>query len=159
LYTSKERNNCRREKMKLKKLYNNKTAFSAVIAALILMLLAVAAGAVVYAYVMGWIGSTQQSSTNTGVMQVDSVTANVSGSQIKIYVRNVGGSDLVLDTFYVDGTAVTNATALTDTSKSLPLQETAYLQFDGQTLQTSRFYEVKVVCVDGTTVSTSVEAK
>jgi flagellin-like protein len=34
----------------------NRRAFSAVIASLILMLLAVAAGGVVYAYVMGWIG-------------------------------------------------------------------------------------------------------
>jgi hypothetical protein len=142
-----------------KKLCQNRKAFSAVIAALILMLLAVAAGAVVYAYVMGWIGNTQQSSTNTGVIQIDSITASVSDSKIKLYVRNTGGSDLVLDKFYIEGTAATNATALTDSSKSLPVQDTAYLQFDKQTLQSSRFYEVKVVCVDGTIVSTSVEAK
>ena len=66
--------------MRLKKLHNSKTGFSAVIAALILMLLAVAAGVVVYAYVMGWIGNTQQSSTSTGIMQIDSITANVTGS-------------------------------------------------------------------------------
>ncbi|MCW3999250.1 MAG: hypothetical protein NWE93_03330 [Candidatus Bathyarchaeota archaeon] len=145
--------------MRHMKLFRNKTAFSAVIAALILMLLAVAAGAVVYAYVMGWIGNTQQSSTNTGMLQVDSVTASVTGSKIQLYVRNTGGSDLVLDKFYLDGTAVTNATALTDTSKALAVQGTAYLQFNSVTLSSSHFYEIKVVCLDGTIVSTSVEAK
>ncbi len=142
--------------MKRKMFLKNKAAFSAVIASLILMLLAVAAGVVVYAYVMGWLGGAQQSSTSTGMLQVDSITGSVSDSQIKLYVRNVGGSDLVLDKFYIAGTAVTNTTTLTP---SLPVQSTAYLQFDGQTLQANKFYEVKVVCIDGTTVSTSVEAK
>jgi hypothetical protein len=108
---------------------------------------------------MGWIGSNQQSSTNTGIMQIDSITASVTGSQVKLYVRNAGGTDLVLDRFYLAGTAVNNASALTATTKLLPVGQTAQLQFNGQTLQASRFYEIKVVCVDGTTVSTSVEAR
>ncbi|NLD66911.1 MAG: hypothetical protein GX648_10125, partial [Crenarchaeota archaeon] len=45
--------------MRIKSLMKNKKAFSAIIAALILMLIAVAAGVVVYAYVMGWIGGVQ----------------------------------------------------------------------------------------------------
>ena len=40
----------------LKKLLKSKIAFSAVVASLILMLISVAAGVVVYGYVMGWIG-------------------------------------------------------------------------------------------------------
>jgi hypothetical protein len=147
------------KKVNLKKLCKSKTGFSAVIAALILMLLAVAAGVVVYAYVMGWIGGAQQSSTNTGIIQIDSITASVDDQQIKVYVRNAGGSDLVLDKIYVAGTAVENATAFTTSSKSLDVQQTAYLQLDKQSLEASRFYDVKVVCVDGTTVSTSVEAR
>jgi hypothetical protein len=80
-----------------KKNLRSKTAFSAVIASLILMLIAVAAGVVVYAYVMGWIGNASQSSASTGVLSIDSVTASVSNSQVKLYIRNSGGSDVVLD--------------------------------------------------------------
>ncbi len=141
-----------------RKILGNKKAFSAVIASLILMLLAVAAGVVVYAYVMGWIGGAQQSSTSTGMLQVDSITGDATNDVIKLYVRNVGGVDVVLDKFYIAGTAVTNATALTTTSANLAVQGTAYLQFS-QTLDANKFYEVKVVCVDGTLISTSVEAK
>jgi ABC-type lipoprotein release transport system permease subunit len=143
------------------KVLRNKKAFSAIIASLILMLLAVAAGVVVYAYVMGWIGGTQQSSTNTGILSVDSLTATVNGSKIQLYVRNSGGNDLVLDKFYIEVTAVTNATALTSTNKQVAVQGTAYLEFSGITpaLQTNKFYEVKVVCTDGTIVSSSVQAK
>jgi hypothetical protein len=146
-------------RIRIRRIFRSKTAFSAVIASLILMLIAVAAGVVVYAYVMGWIGNASQSSANTGVMSIDSVTASVTNSQVKIYLRNSGGSDLVLDKFYIAGTAVTNTTALTSTTEKLVVQGTAYLQFNRQTLQTGKFYEVKAVCTDGTTVSTTVEAK
>lgn len=119
------------------------------------MLIAVAAGVVVYAYVMGWIGNASQSSANTGVISIDSVSANA--TQVKLYIRNSGGSDVMLDKVYIAGTAVTNATG--STHVALAVQDSVYLQFDSQTLQTGKFYEVKAVCVDGTTVSTSVEAK
>jgi hypothetical protein len=141
-----------------RKFRKNTKAFSAVIASLILMLLAVAAGVVVYGYVMGWIGNAQQSSSNTGVLQIDSITASVSTSKIQLYVRNIGSTDLVLDKIYVAGVAVANATAITSTSGILAIQNTTYLQLT-QTLQAARFYDVKVVCVDGTTISTSVEAR
>jgi len=72
--------------MKLKKFYKNKRAFSAIIAALIMMLLAVAAGVVVYAYVMGWIGGAQQNPTQTGKTKFDSITANATAGTISMYV-------------------------------------------------------------------------
>jgi hypothetical protein len=149
-------------RIRIRRIFRSKTAFSAVIASLILMLIAVASGVVVYAYVMGWIGNASQSSANTGVMSIDSVTANVTSSQLKLYVRNIGGSDLVLDKVYIAGTAVNNnSTTFTSASDSakLPIQKTAYLEYNGTSVQPGKFYEVKVVCIDGTTVSTSVEAK
>jgi hypothetical protein len=145
--------------MRLHKIVKNRKAFSAIIASLILMLLAVAAGVVVYAYVMGWIGGVQQNTTSTGVLSIDSVTGNATGSQIKLYVRNSGGVDLVLDKVYIAGTSVANDTALTTSSSKLLVQGTSYLQFSGQTLQANKAYEIKVVCVDGTTVTGSVQAK
>lgn len=141
------------------KLLKNRKAFSAVIASLILMLLAVAAGVVVYGYVMGWIGGAQQNGTSSGQLQIDSVYGNATSSIIKVYVRNSGGVDLVLDKFYIAGTQVANDTELTTNSAKIPVQSVAYLQFSGQTMQALKFYELKVVCVDGTVVSTSVEAK
>jgi archaeal type IV pilus assembly protein PilA len=140
------------------KMRKNKKAFSAVIASLILMLIAVAAGVVVYAYVMGWIGGAQTNSANTGIITVDQISANSTSSQIKVYVRNSGSSPVTLDKFYVGGNAVTNATALTTTSAAIPVGGTAYLQFNNQALTVNTSYEVKVVCSDSTQVSQSVVA-
>jgi hypothetical protein len=100
----------------------------------------------------------QQSTANTGVLTIDSLTASVTNSQIKLYVRNSGGVDLVLDKVYFSGTAVANDTALTSKTDKLAIQSTAYFQFKMPSLQTHTFYDVKVVCADGTTVSTSVQA-
>jgi hypothetical protein len=142
-------------RIRIRRILKNKTAFSAVIASLILMLIAVASGVVVYAYVMGWIGNASQSSANTGVISIDSVTA--SGTTVKLYLRNSGGSDLKLDKVYFAGAAITNTTG--STSVSIPMENSVYLEFATASLQAGRFYEVKAVCIDGTTVSTSVEAK
>ncbi len=144
--------------MKMKSLMRNRKAFSAVIAALILMLLAVAAGAVVYAYVMGWIGGVQQNTPNQGILQIDSATADVSSNKITVYVRNVGSTDLILSSFYIDGIAKTNATS--PITVSLPKLSTACFQVSaGLTLDPNQFYEVKVACTDGTQISQQVEAK
>lgn len=142
-----------RVKMGIRK---NKKAFSAVIASLILMLLAVAAGVVVYSYVMGWIGGAQQNPTSTGKLQMDSIVASSGTSgTIKMYVRNAGGANLTLDKIYVDGLSKTNTTTLTG---DLPVLGTAYLE-TSLSMTKNVFYEVKVVCTDGTIVSTSVQAK
>ena len=143
----------------LKKLLRAKRAFSPVIAALILMLLAVAAGVVVYAYVMGWLGGATMTGGGTkGELQLDSAYANATGNTIKIYVRNVGGKDLLLSKIYVDGTEKANATAIADAGVSITVQSVKYLQVS-HTMTTGYFYEVKVTCKDGTSVSQSVEAE
>jgi FlaG/FlaF family flagellin (archaellin) len=146
---------------KLRRLFRSKRAFSPVIAALILMLLAVAAGVVVYAYVMGWLGgATQTPGSTQGKLQYDSLYATASSDVIQIYVRNVGGKDLTLsDSIYVQGTKFTNASSLTT---SLTVGSLAYLEVDTTgTIDLSQgyHYEVKVTCTDGTAVSQSVEAK
>ncbi len=142
-----------------KKLPRSKRAFSAVIASLILMLLAVAAGVVVYAYVMGWIGGATQTTSHQGELQFDSIYANsTSPGTLKIYVRNVGGVDLTLSKIYVDGTEKANATAIADAGVSIPVQGVQYLEVS-QAMTENYFYEVKVTCKDGTTVTQSVQAK
>lgn len=145
----------------MKKLLRGKRAFSPVIASLILMLLAVASGVVVYAYVMGWLGgATETLGGQHGELQFDSIYATASDDVIQIYVRNIGGNDLTLsDSIYVKGTKFTNATALT---ASLTVGSLAYLEVDtngSPDLIKGYHYEVKVTCTDGTLVSQSVEAK
>lgn len=146
---------------KLKKLLRAKRAFSVVIASLILMLLSVAAGVVVYSYVMGWLGGNTATAGGTqGRLQFDSVRATASDDVIKIYVRNVGSKDLTLNATYVEGTQFANES--TTFTPSLTIGSLAYLQVDttGTTdLTKGYYYEVKVTCTDGTTVSQSVEAK
>ena len=144
---------------KLKKLLRAKTAFSAVIASLILMLLAVAAGVVVYAYVMGWLGGATTTTGGTqGKLQFDSIYADATADTIKIYVRNVGGKDLLLSKIYVDGTLKANATPIVDAGVQVTVQSVKYLEVSA-TMTAGYFYEVKVTCKDGTTVSQSVEGE
>ena len=143
--------------MKMKRGFRAKKAFSAVIASLILMLLAVAAGVVVYAYVMGWIGGATQNPTHTGQLQFDSIYAS-SGTpgKIKMYVRNVGGIDLNVSNVYVEGVATANNTALTDGTVSV--HNVIYLEVN-YTMTKNYFYTVAVSCKDGTALSQSVQAK
>jgi FlaG/FlaF family flagellin (archaellin) len=144
----------------LKKVFGSKRAFSAVIASLILMLLAVAAGVVVYAYVMGWIGSATSNPKQTGHLTIDSIYANASSGTIKIYVRNVGGSNLLLSKIYVEGNDVANDTsAIPDSGVSLPVQGVAFLNISYPSMIVNRFYPVQVTCKDGTTVSLSAQAQ
>jgi hypothetical protein len=139
-------------------IFGKNRAFSAVIASLILMLLAVAAGVVVYAYVMGWIGGTTQNPQRTGQMQFDSIYATAgSPGKIKMYVRNVGGVDLNLSKIYINGVETANNTGTLD-GYSLAVQTTAYLECN-YTMTKNYFYEVIVTCKDGTSLSQSVQAK
>ena len=140
----------------LRRMFRAKRAFSAVIASLILMLLAVAAGVVVYAYVMGWIGGTTQNPQRTGQMQFDSIYATAGTGKIKMYVRNVGGADLNLSKIYVGGVDTANNTSFD--GYSLAVQAVAYLEANC-TMTKNYFYEVAVTCKDGTSVSQSVQAK
>ena len=143
--------------MEMKRVFRSKKAFSAVIASLILMLLAVAAGVVVYAYVMGWIGGTTQNPTRTGQMQFDSLSAKAATNNILMYIRNVGGTNLTISKIYVEGIDTANQTAIT-TGTTLSVQNVDFLNVT-YTMTKNYFYEVAVVCKDGTTVSQSVQAK
>jgi FlaG/FlaF family flagellin (archaellin) len=143
--------------MEMKRVFRSKKAFSAVIASLILMLLAVAAGVVVYAYVMGWIGGTTQNPTRTGQMQFDSLSAKAATNNIQMYIRNVGGTNLTISKIYVEGFDAANQTAIT-TGTTLGVQNVDFVNVT-YTMTKNYFYEVAVVCKDGTTVSQSVQAK
>ena len=126
---------------------------------MILMLLAVATGVVVHGYAMGWIGGATQTTRGTkGELQFDSIYADATAGKIKMYVRNIGGKDLLLSKIYVEGVEKANATAIADAGVSITVQSVKYLEAS-YTMTKGYFYEVKVTCKDGTSVSQSVEAK
>ena len=68
-----------------------KKAISTFIATLLLMVLAVAAGVVIYAYTMGYLGSMTGTTPTGGTIQVQSVTQNPQNpNELWIYLKNIG---------------------------------------------------------------------
>ena len=150
--------------MKMKRSFRSKKAFSAIIASLILMLLAVAAGVVVYSYVMGWIGGATTNPRQTGHLSYDTIYANVTGQKINAAVRNVGGTNLVLSDVYVQGANMTGSCTiggltLTTNPYNLTVQQVANLIINYTGMTVGSYYSVQVVCKDGTMISQSVPAQ
>jgi flagellin-like protein len=88
----------------------SKKAISPILATLLLIVIAVAAIVVTYAWVMTYTGST---TTQAGIyLRKDSVSWP-SNTTIIIYVRNTGTADATLDAVYI-GTSSTNLTLHTD---------------------------------------------
>ncbi len=131
--------------MRIKSLMKNKKAFSAIIAALILMLIAVAAGVVVYAYVMGWIGGIQTNPPASGIITIESYTSSSTNSTL--YIRNHGTTSLTIDAIYIDGEIYigpgTTINLIESTVNAIPVDD----------MKLKAGMVIKVVCTDGTTVS------
>jgi len=139
--------------MRIKSLMKNKKAFSAIIAALILMLIAVAAGVVVYAYVMGWIGGVQTNPPGQGIIVIDSINA-VDTQNATVYVRNAGTIPVEVSSIYIDGALATinNPVDLNINVESVK----AVIIKPASDLTSGESYLVKVVCTDGTTTSSTL---
>jgi hypothetical protein len=87
-----------------------KKAISTFIATLLLMVLAVAAGVVIYAYTMGYLGSMTGATPTGGTIQVQSVTQNPQNpNELWIYLKNTGKGSVNVDpndpsvSVYIDG--------------------------------------------------------
>ncbi|MCL4518596.1 MAG: hypothetical protein M1587_05290 [Thaumarchaeota archaeon] len=92
-----------------------KKAISPIIATLLLILIAIAAGVVVYAYVIGFIGnSTSNSGATTNTLSIDQVTFSSKASNFPVvaYVRNEGPSTESFNTgFFVKGSSLNDQLA------------------------------------------------
>ncbi len=78
-----------------------KDGISTFIATLLLMVLAVSAGVVIYAYTMGYLGGFGGPQT-MGAISLD--THNFAdGTHLQVYVRNIGKSTFELQSVYIDG--------------------------------------------------------
>jgi archaeal type IV pilus assembly protein PilA len=90
-------------------------AISPIIATLLLILIAIAAGVVVYAYVIGFVGNTTQNTgNNVAVISVDNFCASASlgkctsGNSYYIVVRNVGSVSVpagTVEIYFTDATS------------------------------------------------------
>jgi hypothetical protein len=157
--------------MNRKRKFRSKRGFSDIVASLILMLLAVAAGVVVYGYLMGWIGGATTNPRMTGHLSFDTTYANVTGNSIILAVRNVGGTSIVLANVYVTGIdrtincsitpspSVNNTATLNSTGYTLLVQQVATINCTYAGMLTGTYYTVQVACKDGTTISQAVPAQ
>jgi flagellin-like protein len=132
--------------MKLRRFRKNVKAISPIISVLLMIAVAVVAALVTYAWVMGYIGFT---TNKTGkAIQIQSVA--LSGTDIKVYVQNVGDSPINLvntQCLYVNGTL--NPGTFAD---AMPLAKgaTATITSTGTTFASGETVTVKVTSGDGT---------
>jgi archaeal type IV pilus assembly protein PilA len=118
---------------KLKSVRINRRAISPIIATLLLILIAIAAGVIVYAYVVGFIGNSTTNgggSTNTLSMDQLNLASKVSNFPATAYVRNLGPSSEGFNTgFYLKSATVnaqfTPAVSLTLASGSISVTNVA----------------------------------
>jgi flagellin-like protein len=95
-------------------LKQNKKGVSPIIATLLLIVIAVAAAVVTYAFVTGFIGTATARSNQQGTMLID--YGNItSATNIIVYLRNTGTGPEILGTAYVDNGLIPAATVLFDT--------------------------------------------
>jgi FlaG/FlaF family flagellin (archaellin) len=132
---------------------NYHKGISTFIAALLMILLAVAAGVVIYSYTMGYLGGLG-GSPQTGAMSLDSSTGSTTA--ITSYIRNIGKTTLVIDQVYVDGTPVAAAKLTLPASITEGATGTVTIT---DTFTASKTYTIKLIAKDNTQLSYSVTVK
>lgn len=78
----------------------NRRGISTFIATLLLMVLAVAAGVVIYAYTMGYLGGFG-SPTQMGAISIDSGSFDASTGTLEVYIRNIGKTSVLPQDAYL----------------------------------------------------------
>jgi flagellin-like protein len=124
----------------MKNILKSKKGISPILATLLLIVIAVAAVIVTYAWVMTFTEST--TSQAGAVLKVDNVRFYNSGNNIEIIVRNSGTGDAQVDTVYA-GTTASNLATQTDVTYS----PTSQIVTAGSTLNVTITYD----WTDGTT--------
>jgi flagellin-like protein len=107
---------CNEVNSSLKRMLMSRKAISPILATLLLIVIAVAAVIVTYAWVMTFTSSQTQ---QAGVMLVKENVSWPTSSSIAIVIRNTGTSNGKITAVYV-GTMATNLTSATVSSPSLP---------------------------------------
>ena len=137
-------------------LAKNRKGISTFIAVLLLILLAVAAGVVIYAYTMGYLGGLGGTSRQ-GAVSLDSASLNGTTHVMTAYVRNIGKGAVDFDNVYVDGVLVPDGN-VTATPDPVPEGEVSEVTVTFWAFETPKTYEVKIVAEDNTQLAFSVKA-
>jgi len=147
----------------MKKLSRSKAGVSPVIATILLILIAIAAGVIIYTYTIGFLG-TAGPETGQGELVIDAATYDVSLTNATLFIRNVGGVNLEFAAGSVFATHVSSgtldvSTALCTTDPLAPDQSTDCVGA-GLSIGATAGDDVllKIVAEDGTTVSVTVKA-
>ena len=130
---------------------------STFIAVLLLMVLAVSAGVVLYAYTMGYLGNLGGTQT-PGAMSVDTATLDATTDTMMAYIRNMGTSSISIDNVYVAGVQIPsgNITVSPD-----PIVEGSVSSVTVTLSQKTagRTYEIKLIAKDNTMLVFNVKAE
>jgi len=126
-------------------------AVSPVIATLLLIVIAVAAAVLTYIWVTGYMGTVAPRETPTQLQERIKIDAvNMSGSDVKIYVANIGDITTSIVRGYV--LYAVNYTAVCGSSTSININpgETKTVTLPGCTLTQGQTYIAKVTTKGGT---------
>lgn len=128
---------------------------STFIAVLLMMVLAVSAGVVIYAYTMGYLGGLGGTQT-PGAMSLDTATCDGSTHKMTAYIRNIGKGSISFDNAYVNGVLVpsSNFSASPD-----PLTEgdVATVTITYWSFTAPLTYEIKLVAKDSAQLTFNVK--
>jgi len=142
----------------MKKLTNSKKGVSPIIATLLLIVIAVAAGVVTYTFVTGFIGSSTSQTGPTGTLSVDAYSFDSSTGNLTAYIRNSGSKAVTISNIYFNGTLLTNTSSTYWLSSTdLTVGSVTTLSIVGTYITNpANANTVKIVCTDGTQLEFSV---
>ena len=151
-------------------MFEKRKGISTFIATLLLMVLAVSAGVVIYAYTMGYMGGFGGTDT-LGAMSLDEGDMiDATTDEITAYVRNIGKTSILLDTVYVDGvecviysidgTVVTSAnTPIKEGDVGLVILHKPASPPTGYDWEAGNTYEIKLIAEDNTQLSFNLKCQ
>ncbi|MEM3673167.1 MAG: archaellin/type IV pilin N-terminal domain-containing protein [Candidatus Bathyarchaeia archaeon] len=115
--------------MTAKNMLKTKRAISPILATLLLIVIAVAAIAVTYAWVMTYMsGAGQQAGTR---IRFDSISINAASDEVTLYVRNWGTEPAVVDIVYINGANVTGAVTTEALPQTIPVDGVLLIKVNG----------------------------
>jgi flagellin-like protein len=102
-------------------LIKERKAISPIIATLLLILIAIAAGVIVYAYVIGFVGGTSNNqATGASNISIDSVSGVAGSTAVTAYIRNIGPQSAIITAVYIVDTTGTPIAGGTYIGTQLP---------------------------------------
>jgi flagellin-like protein len=134
----------------MKRMQKSKEGISPILATLLLIVIAVAAVVVTYAWVMTFTGA--QTGRAGKMIEFDSAVINATSDILTVYVRNTGTEQVTLDKVYIDGTDrtifVTEPTGFPTAGCSLPVDDVVTITLNGTAAEldftAGSTYKVKV---------------